>query len=336
LTEEINALLKAEKKESENHKHVGLKVHLKMSPGDEEWIIFNLSEFEIDRLHEILHRETDISRTEWIEKEKLAEYFYDLAHSDPTPYEFKECWKEYKEFEEKKDSGGEIDEPIRHIYQTNKNEFFIDENEKDPEPSQTCEIKNGCISYSEQNPICNETPEICGWNKLKEKASGKKDISQKWKNTLISPDNICEWVNDINKKYKTDKGYKEKVIKNFILDRLNDIQFSHSVEFRLSHEKGVIYASNEEFNLNSYGSNYKDLEADLYSRILTTIELFSNLDTKDKFSENSKEYRENFLKTFKISRFKEYEDRIQHFKEVYGKDWELYANADKEEATSEK
>ena len=262
MTEKINALLKAEKKESENHKHIGLKVHLKMSPGDEEWIIFNLSEFEIDRLHEILHREIDSSRT--------------------------------------------------------------------------CEVKDGCISYSEQNPICNETPEICGWNKLKEKASGKKDMSQKWKNTLISPDNICEWVNDINKKYKTDKGYKEKVIKNFILDRLNDIQFSHSVEFRLSHEKGVIYASNEEFNLNSYGSNYKDLEADLYSRIIDTIELFSNPDTKNKFSENSKEYRENFLKTFKISRFKEYEDRIQHFKEVYGKDWELYANADKEEATSEK
>ena len=55
--EEINVLLKAKKKESENHKHVGLKIHLKMSPSDKEWIKFHLSEFELDRLHEILHRE---------------------------------------------------------------------------------------------------------------------------------------------------------------------------------------------------------------------------------------------------------------------------------------
>ena len=56
MTEKINALLKAEKKESENHKHVGLKIHIKMSPSDVVWMEFYISEFEIDRLHEILHK----------------------------------------------------------------------------------------------------------------------------------------------------------------------------------------------------------------------------------------------------------------------------------------
>ena len=55
--EEINVLLKAKKVEGENHKHKGLKIYLKMSPSDEEWMIFHFSEFEIDRLYEILHKE---------------------------------------------------------------------------------------------------------------------------------------------------------------------------------------------------------------------------------------------------------------------------------------
>ena len=55
--EEINVLLKAKKGKGENHKHKGLKIYLKMSPSDEEWMKFHLSEFEIDRLYEILHKE---------------------------------------------------------------------------------------------------------------------------------------------------------------------------------------------------------------------------------------------------------------------------------------
>lgn len=109
----------------------------------------------------------------------------------------------------------------------------------------------------------------------------------------------------LNKIQKREIKEEEKENIILILTNLKDIRFPHPVEFHISCEGGVFYASNKEFNLNVHGLVKEDIEAELNIKIKELIEIFSDPKTKDKYSSSSKEYRENFLKTFQISMEKE-------------------------------
>lgn len=80
------------------------------------------------------------------------------------------------------------------------------------------------------------------------------------------------------------------------LSKVMDIKFKTPIEFTLEYKYSHIYGVNEEYHLYAMGSTYNKMLQDLYNRIKSTIELYLN--STIKFTESSKEYRNNFLETF--------------------------------------
>lgn len=80
------------------------------------------------------------------------------------------------------------------------------------------------------------------------------------------------------------------------LSELKDIKFSHPITLKLSYGLGVIYGSNEEFDLYVLGSNHNEVLEKLNQLILDTLELFTKSTLP--FTESSLEYRNNFINHF--------------------------------------
>lgn len=87
-----------------------------------------------------------------------------------------------------------------------------------------------------------------------------------------------------------------KRINSLELEKLKNIDFLHPITFKLTYEFGVIYCSNEEFDLYALGSNYNELMGDLYNRIDDTLDMFLNPNIS--FTDSSEEYRKKFLSIF--------------------------------------
>ncbi|MFW9880998.1 MAG: hypothetical protein ACFFG0_48670 [Candidatus Thorarchaeota archaeon] len=85
-------------------------------------------------------------------------------------------------------------------------------------------------------------------------------------------------------------------IRSTELSKLKNLKFKHPVKFDLEYEHSSIYGINKEFDLYAMGSNYNEMLQDLYNRIRSTIELYSN--PQIKFTNSSEEYRKKFLETF--------------------------------------
>ena len=94
---------------------------------------------------------------------------------------------------------------------------------------------------------------------------------------------------------------KIKEIDSQELAELKDITFSRPLILKLTYDLGVIYGSNEEFDLYVFGSYYNEMLEKLNGLILDTLDLF----TKSlNFTESSLEYRNKFINNFKLKRKK--------------------------------
>lgn len=85
-------------------------------------------------------------------------------------------------------------------------------------------------------------------------------------------------------------------IKSETIKKIKDIEFAHPIDIKLNYKFGVIYGTNEEFDLYAIGSNYNEMLENLYNRINDTIDMFLNPQLQ--FTNSSEEYRKAFLKTF--------------------------------------
>ena len=81
------------------------------------------------------------------------------------------------------------------------------------------------------------------------------------------------------------------------LTELKNITFSHPIILKLTYDLGVIYGSNEEFDLYVFGPHYNEMLEKLNGLILDTLDLFTK--TSLNFTESSLEYRNKFIHNFK-------------------------------------
>jgi len=85
-------------------------------------------------------------------------------------------------------------------------EHYLIKKETEKKLPEPCKKKDVCMSYTEQNLICNETPEICGWNKLKEKTEPEKNIIGYIQEVEGLKTDI-EWLKDDIRKLEKEKEY---------------------------------------------------------------------------------------------------------------------------------